>query len=103
MNSIHYNGILFGILLGFGAHNSFLYGKSICTRCILKNKIKLESFCKESYPFLLINKVQFKADLKHSETRHLQNKYRELHEKISALYSRKNVLDITLKELMAPE
>ena len=101
MASIHHNGMLFGLLLGFGEHNSMLYGKSISTRYILKNKIKLESFCRENYPFLLVNKVQFLVDSKHPETCFLQKKYETVHDKISDIYSGKSSLEITLNELIS--
>lgn len=99
MSSFHNNPILFGILLGFGKHNSLLYQKSSSMRRILKNKIKLESFCDDYYPLMKVNRLQFLVDQHHPETILLQAKYKALHEKISQIYIEGDLLTITLLKL----
>jgi hypothetical protein len=100
LKSIHHHDMLFGILVGYGKHNAFLYkkSKSLC-RILCSKKIKLECSDKDFYPMMLVNPVQFMVDPNHPETKILQYKYKNLHQKISHLYSQGDLLEITLNEL----
>jgi hypothetical protein len=117
-----HNDLLLGILLGFGEHNSSLYQqredlgvsykqyKSI----LVKNAPEFEKLEKkaeeitnvlqpiENYEYspLLIGTVQFVADLECPQTKACQKKYNLWREKICLMYSKGNLLEITLSALV---
>ena len=95
--------MLFGILLGYGKQNATFYERSKCSRfiTILSKKIKLEYSGLAFHPMMLVNPVQFMADPNHSQTKTLQEKYKNLHEKISHVYSQGDLLEITLSRLVS--
>ncbi len=102
--SINHNDMLMGILLGYGEHNATLfYKKSKRFRYArylfpIEEK-KLECSDTESYPMMIVNAVQFLADLQHPETKFLQKKYKDLRKKIADIYSQGDMLEITLSQL----
>lgn len=120
--AIQNDDLLLGILLGFGRHNSKLFQerkslnilydryknllmKDSSTLQILRNKTEkitniLQLFG-ENYLFpTIIGNVQFVADLNHPETKILENKYKQQKRKITSIYSKGNILEITMHELM---
>jgi len=101
IEAINNSQILWGILLGYGTHNSFLY--AIRDRPYLwslshLNKYLLEN-CSDSVfmPFHL-NSVYFAGDSKHPETIYLKNKYKKMRGEISAIYNQGDFLEITLRQ-----
>ena len=126
-STIKENQMLFGLLLGYGKHNSKLFFDRDNIRQFIKSKklpklpykvplpskefsslleehdffhSKLLPFEKYSYSLLFIKPIHFMADLKHPETIKLQKKYQELRRKISILYAQSNFLEITLSQLI---
>jgi hypothetical protein len=103
LTSINRNEMLLGILLGYGEHNASLFYKrskrSHARKLFPLDEVKLECTDKESYPMMLINPVQYSADLDHPETKALQKKYKNLRKKISEIYSQGDFLEITLTQL----
>lgn len=104
--SINRNETLLGILLGYGAHNASLYGKKIGYKSYGKGllkpiPIKLQCSDETFYPMMILHPVQYSADLDHPETKALQRKYRELRGKISQLYAKGDLLEITLSKLIS--
>ena len=78
LTSIHHNEMLFGLLLGYGEHNASLYNKSRrsqVARILFPKKIKLDCSDEKYHPMMIVNPVQFAADLDHPETKALQKKY----------------------------
>lgn len=102
---------LLGILLGYGEHNSRLFAQEYDLqlfggRYLLKNEEQTKvcshlGVLNETDPHLYcIIPVNFAADLHHSETNELKKKYGEMHQKMSAIYSQSNWLEITLQQLV---
>ena len=101
--SINNNEMLFGILLGYGKHNASLYEKSKLSRTariLFPEKVKLKCSDEETYHMMIVNPVQFMADLGHPETKALQKKYKNLRKRISDIYSQGDILEITLSQLI---
>lgn len=106
--SINFNEMLLGILLGYGTHNAYHFNKRNLhffdrfypkKMALESKKINLEFFGEERHPMMIVNPVQFAADLSHPETIKLDKKYRELRTKISSIYSNGNFLEKTLSQL----
>jgi hypothetical protein len=118
--------LLLGILLGYGEHNArlyhkraklspFIYKKEIPTPPIqVPNPSKgftslqeefdsyfaiLTLFGDPNYSPLIIHPVHFVADHNHPETKILQEKYKDMQGKLSAIYSKRNFLEVTLLKL----
>lgn len=105
LDSISNNEMLLGILLGYGKINASLYNKreweGLNDAGLRHSTIKLEPFGDYAYSPLVMQSIHFVADLKHPETKALQRKYQKLREKISAIYSQGDFLEITLSQLIA--
>jgi hypothetical protein len=102
--SIKHNEILLGILLGYGNHNAYLFNEKsfFRTHYLFSRKIsKLKCSDEEIYPLMIVNPVQYSADLDHPETKMLQKMYKNLRKKISAIYSQGDFLEITLSQLIS--
>ena len=106
--SIRFNEMLLGILLGYGAHNATLFNQrqhhffDIFKRdkaTLETKKNKLEFFGEERHPVMIVNPVQFAADLAHPETIRLDKKYKALRIKIGTIYSKEDLLAKTLSQL----
>lgn len=109
-SSINHNEMLLGILLGYGKHNSFHFNeKSQCSHFLFTSdhrelvpiSSKLKCSDTETYPMMIINPVQYSADLDHPESKVLQKKYKNLRKKISDIYSQGDFLEITLSQLIS--
>jgi hypothetical protein len=107
-NSIDNNQILWGILLGYGKHNSILYNRrnrnlwislTLSEPPLENSSIQLKYFGDHSYNPLVIEPVYFVADQEHKETKFLEKKYKKLRGKISEIYSQGDFLEITLSQL----
>lgn len=124
------NQMLWGILLGYGVHNSKLYYErtkldefiyfeelpkipkmkplpsspfsSIEEECEYFYSL-LKPFGEYNYSPLIIRPVHFMADHNHPETEKLKNKYNKLRSKISAIYAQGDFLEITLSQLTSSE
>lgn len=108
VESIHDNQLLWGILLGYGKHNSGLYNKRdrpyfntmlLSSIAIERSKIKLQSIGDYDYSPVIMESVHFVGERNHPETLALQKKYRELRGRISEIYSKGDFLEITLRQL----
>ncbi len=122
--AIHENQMLYGILLGYGVHNSQLFSKREKLRPFIQPKQNMPllipklspqfssitdefnsyfsillPFGDYSYSPLIMQPVHFVADPKHPETTALQKKYADLQSKISTIYAKGNFLEITLSQL----
>jgi hypothetical protein len=118
--------VLWGILLGYGAHNAKLYAKKYCLERFIyfdefpmfpikkpspsKNfssieeeldflESKLRPFGEHGYSPIIQNSVHFMADSEHPETKALEKKYKKLRGEISAIYAQGDFLEITLSKL----
>ncbi len=110
VDSINDHQMLWGILLGYGKYNAMLYNKRernyfdcfiLSDIAIQKSNIKLSGCGDHTYYPFLIEPVSFVGDLNHSETRKLRKKYQKLRGKISALYAKGDLLEVTLSQLTA--
>lgn len=104
VDSINNNQMLWGILLGYGLHNAALYNKKDREYINLGDfdkysLITLKSVGDYQYSPLLIGSIHFAGDLEHQETKLLLKKYQKLRGKISQLYSKGDLLKITLSKL----
>lgn len=120
------NQLLWGILLGYGVHNSQLYARReqldyfFSSRRLPKLPLKaplpshnfssieeeyekinaqLQLFGEDIYPPYFFSTIHFAADREHPETKELEEKYHKLWKKISAIYAQGNFLEITLRQL----
>jgi hypothetical protein len=87
--------MLFGILLGYGKHNASLYEKSKLSRIariLFPEKVRLKCSDDEAYHMMIVNPVQFMADLDHLETKALQKRYKNYRKNISDIYSQVDIL-----------
>lgn len=112
IDSINDHQGLWGLLLGYGKHNSMLYNQrersyfdclALSDAALKHSSIKLESCGDYHYSPLIIGSVYFAGDTDDSETRTLQEKYRELRGKISKTYTRGDFLEITLSKLTSAD
>ncbi len=106
-NSIANNQILWGILLGYGKHNSILYNRRnysdsfiLSDPPLINSLIQLKYFGDYSITPLPIASVHFVADKEHQETKLLEKKYERLRGKISEIYSKGDFLEITLESVV---
>ena len=105
--SIQYNEMLLGILLGYGEHNASFFNQQASHAPTVSMKmsstkladIKLKSSNRDIFPMMIVNPVQFSADLAHPETKVLQVKYQKARQEICSTYSQGDFLEITLSEL----
>jgi hypothetical protein len=102
IETIKNNQILWGILLGYGKCNAFLYAKNdrpYLWSLSLINTPLLKS-CNEVIPGLSrIKSVCFVGDPAHPETIHLKNKYKKTRKKILSIYNTGHFFENTLKKL----
>jgi len=107
--SIHHNEMLLGILLGYGKHNASFFNHRArhCHQVPMimsgtKSKYTvLNSSNRNIYPMMIVNPVQFLADLEHPETKRLQMGYKNSRKMISSIYSQGDFLEITLTRLIS--
>lgn len=108
MDIINDNQALWGILLGYGKHNSMLYNQrernyfnclALSDIALKHSSITLEGVGDYKYSPLIMGSVYFAGDMHHPETITLQRKYQELREKISLIYSQGDLLEISLSQL----
>lgn len=125
-SAIKNSQLLWGVLLGYGKHNAKLYAerdeflnlKDLKNKTIVPlsvedlNKVdeKIKSLNQQLQPFgedrylpLISDSVFFVADPEHPETKILENKYRKLRGRISAIYSKGDFLEITLSKLTSKD
>lgn len=102
LKSIHHKEMLFGLLLGYGRHNAYLYERSKQSRharILFPQKLTLSCCGEEYHPMMIVNPLTFKGDLDNPETEILCKKYKGLHKKISYIYSKGDLLELTLSQL----
>ena len=119
---IKHSELLFGILLGYGEHNVALYNKRKHLQdlydqykyVLIKNAPTIKELDQQAdeltdvlqpcgeygYSLLPIPSTYFVADPQSKETLALKRKYQTLREKASAIYTRGDVLEITLSTLI---
>lgn len=94
-NSIQNNIVLLGICLGYGKNNSLFFSQK--NKILNRNSLELCGDYNNSP--LRIQSTYFMANHNNSETKTLQEKYKRLRGKISAIYAQGNFLEITLTQL----
>lgn len=121
---LKWNERLFGIILGFGDHNADLYQQRedlfklkkqykillIKDSTLLANLSKqinfitenLKQFSDTGHIPLSIKSMEFGVDVSHKTTHLLREKYNNFREKISAIYTTGDLLDITMSQLNNP-
>jgi hypothetical protein len=112
VDSINDNQGLWGILLGYGKHNSMLYNQrersyfdcfALSDTALKNSSINLEACGDYDYSPLIIGSVHFAGDKSNLETKKLQERYRKLRGKISEIYSKGDFLEITLSKLTSTD
>jgi len=99
VDSIENNEVLWGVLLGYGKHNSILYSR--WHGPFREKPLEYEGIGDYFYTPLIMSSTHFVGNSRHPESIELQNKYRRQRGFISSIYAQGNLFEITLSKLVS--